>query len=201
MQCIQNTEVISRLLEAEAKGFFFVKFALTEFTSELKLDAIMRKAHAVYDRAVTELALPTLSPSFSFRVGEEAGKFTMLIQKDASRLEGKQVIAEVGLALVQDPVSKRPVVVLATETDLPTQKLRGLSLVELKKHMEVYFEVLNPPHSVLLDRLIKTFCDIEQTDKSVYTYDLTSSQFTVGISSHKDGHRNLVLAVHLQDHA
>lgn len=195
--CIQNCGAFSRLFESQAKGFFFVKFALTDFTSEVKLDAIMRKAHAAYDRAVADRALAPFLPSFFFRPDCAAGNIRMVIQKDATPEEEAQTMAEVMLVQVVDPVTKQPALSLSTDRELPVQKLRRLNLVDLKKHMEVYLEVLESPQSVLLDRLLKTFCDLEKADPGDYTYDLTSTVTMVGVSSCKGGHRHLVLAVHL----
>jgi hypothetical protein len=198
MPCTQDCSMLCRLSQSQAKGFFFVKFALADFTTEQKLDSIMRKTHAVYDRAVTELGISMFLPSFVFQPDCETGGIRMKIQRELVAGEVAQEVGEIRLVQGIDAATQQPALELASETTLPLQRLRKLSLVELNKRLGIYIELLDAPHATLLERLVKTFGDIELLAPAAYTYDLTCTQETVGVSSSKDGHRNLVLAVHLK---
>lgn len=92
-----------RLLDSEAKGFFFLKFALQEHTTTVSLNAIVQKAHHIYDEALAADKIPAFSPSFVFLC--KNAHVWMRIQKEETALEDTLVVGEFELEIFTDTVS------------------------------------------------------------------------------------------------
>ena len=99
-----------KLLDSEAKGFFYLKFALEDHTTAETLDAIVRRAHALYDEAVASERITSFTPSFVFIC--QGGQVVMRIQKAETSCEEECVVAELPLAVLYDITSHSEVLTL-----------------------------------------------------------------------------------------
>jgi len=93
-----------KLLSSEAKGFFYLKFALTDHTTEETLDAILSRAHAVYDQALARGEITSFTPSFVFVC--QNNEVVMRIQKAETSCEPEVVVGEIALQVTLDPISR-----------------------------------------------------------------------------------------------
>lgn len=196
MTAVEQRDPFQSLLESEARGFFFLKRLLADQTTEQKLTSIVNKAEGVYDRAVAAGSLPSFQPYFNFV--REGGVIKLLISQESGGEDDSKVIGEVLLTPVICPINKHWIVALCTELPVPDKLLENLALEELKRELELYYELLDVCNGNLLCRMVKSFEEIEQGCKAVYRYDLTSTAKHIGLSVRKDEHRNFCMFIELK---
>lgn len=193
MNTVVPTGPFERLLQSDAKGFFFLKFALADFTNEQKLVSIVNRAHSLYDHVIAERELDNFSPLFTFRRGE-GEQILLVIAREASSLNEPIEIGHVALTPILDPVYKQPILDLVSTLPIPHQKLQNLSLAELKKHLEIYYELVDVCTATWVARMVKTFEELEQACSGTqYQYDLSSDEHKLGLSVRKNGKRTMML--------
>lgn len=185
-----------RLLQSSAKGFFFLKQALADHTSEQKLASIINKTHGVYDRGVENQQLECFQPSFTFVADGPYVK--ILITREASRSSDELLLGEVVLTRLLDPVHKQPILAVSTDLPVPEKQLEALKLPQLLQELELYYELLDVCNGNLLNRLVRTFQETETACPAVYRYDLTSTENNVGLSVTKNGKRHFVMFIELK---
>lgn len=187
----------ARLLAGEARGFFFLKFALSDHTTEQKLVAIVNRTHSVYDRAVADQGLAAFSPYFKFyRAGEN---IEIAILRELGPREEPQEMGRVLLTCVYDPTADAQVVALPTKLPLPEQKTCKLTLDELKKRLEIFYELVDVCTSNTLARMVKSFEEIQQACACAdWAYDLSSGDEKVGLRVRKNGKSWMVMFVDVQ---
>lgn len=181
-----------KLLISEAKGFFYLKFALSNYTTEQKLDAILKKAHALYDGAVQAQGISSFMPDFIFR--EMPGdRIHVVIRRLETSSEDELIIGEVEMVPVLDPVSKTMVLALSTDLPVPSKKIKRLTLEQLKEELHLYYELLGSPQVAMLYSHLQMLGELTQHDpRSSYTFDLSSDEKMVGISCSRNRRRHTV---------
>ena len=99
---VSKLSVFATLFSYEAKGLFFLRYALNEHTSSAGLDSIMKKAMALYDASLDENKI-AFTPCFKF--AEVDGKVKMTIRRCPCLGHTDLHIADVMLIAVADPAS------------------------------------------------------------------------------------------------
>lgn len=184
------------LLRSDAKGFFYLRLALQEYTNDQKLMAIVNRAHGLYDRAVADNDMTSFAPLFTFR--REDDKVVLVISKEGWGEIPDIELAQLPLTPVIDPVSQQPILALATSLPVPCQRLQNLSLADLKVHLELYYELVDICTANMIHRLVKSFTEIEQAcTGALWRYDLSSSEERLGLSVRKNDKRWMVNIVDL----
>lgn len=193
MNAAVKTDSFARLLESEAKGFFFLKLALADHTNEQKLVAIVNRAHSLYDRIVADQDLSAFQPFFSFRRAGE--RIELVISREPSG-EEMQEMGHLVLTTVHDPLAHGSILALETSLPIPVQQLTKLTLADLKKQLELYYELVDVCTATTISRMVKSFEEIQQScTAACWTYDLSSSTEKVGLRVRKNGKSWLVLFV------
>lgn len=191
MNAVVQMDPFARLLESQAKGFFFLKLALGDYTSEQKLLAIVNRAHSLYDRAVAENNDSSFLPVFSFR--RDGEKIQLVITRENGATQEPTETGVLVLAPVLDSQGRHTVLALETTLPIPHRKLKDLSLDQLKKELELYYELLGVCTASVLGRLVKSCEELQVTCEADWRYDLSSSDDKIGISVRKNGKRLVVL--------
>lgn len=197
MSSIAQRDPFERLLQSSAKGFFFLKQALADHTTEQKLASIINKAHGVYDRGVENQQLECFQPYFTFAT-DDAGHVKIVISREASGAKDALVLGEVLLTRMLDPVHKQPILAVTTDLPMPRKRLKNLPMRQLLQELELYYELLDVCNGNLLNRLVKTFQETETACPAVYRYELSSTESHVGLSVKKNDKRHFVMFVELK---
>jgi hypothetical protein len=180
------------LSAAKAKGFFFLRHVLNDFSTPRRVEAILSKALALYENDPVSTGR-SYTPLFTFSElaanGTGVQRFRMNIHSFIREGQPGSLAATLDLVLVEDTEEHAQVLEIdhAAYGEIPDQALSAIAFSELQSRVRDLADLFEPPYSEFLRCHLLHLNALVCGRVSQFTFDLTSSSRGVEICTRRQG--------------
>lgn len=180
------------LSAAKAKGFFFLRHVLNDFSTPRRVEAIMSKALALYENDPVSTGR-SYTPLFTFSelTSKTSGpqRVRMNIHSFICDTQPGILAATLDLVLVEDAEENSQVLEIDQEAygEIPDHALQGIAFSELQIRIRDIASLFEPPYSEFLRCHLLHLNTLVCGRTSQFTFDLTSSPRGVEICTRRKG--------------
>lgn len=180
------------LSAAKAKGFFFLRHVLNDFSTPRRVEAILSKALALYENDPVS-AGRSYTPLFTFSElnvkGSAQQRFRMNIHSFICDGQAGVLAATLDLVLVDDTEESSQVLEIDPTAygEIPEQALTAIAFAELQIRIRDLADLFEPPYSEFLRCHLMHLNTLVSGRISQFSFDLTSSPRGVEITTRRQG--------------